>query len=177
MDALTIVPSDHNVTIDGETLLGEPEAGRTAMDLSTCGIPSDVHALHWWREESGNKGRIEYTDSRQHKEITVIPEWAQACVEVFNQVKYAEENPPAPTEEEVRQGHILAVEGERRHKLAASDWTQLPGGPLTDAQKEEWATYRQALRDITSQPDFPVNVTWPTEPADFDKPAGTPLYP
>lgn len=27
-----------------------------------------------------------------------------------------------------------------------------------------WATYRQALRDITSQPGFPHNVTWPEEP-------------
>ena len=27
-----------------------------------------------------------------------------------------------------------------------------------------WADYRQALRDITSQPGFPHNVTWPEEP-------------
>lgn len=27
-----------------------------------------------------------------------------------------------------------------------------------------WSDYRQALRDITSQPGFPHNVTWPTEP-------------
>jgi len=27
-----------------------------------------------------------------------------------------------------------------------------------------WADYRQALRDITSQPGFPHNVTWPDEP-------------
>ena len=27
-----------------------------------------------------------------------------------------------------------------------------------------WATYRQALRDITIQPGFPHNVTWPEEP-------------
>jgi len=28
-----------------------------------------------------------------------------------------------------------------------------------------WSTYRQALRDITTQPGFPHNVTWPTEPS------------
>jgi hypothetical protein len=28
----------------------------------------------------------------------------------------------------------------------------------------EMATYRQALRDITLQPGFPHNVTWPTKP-------------
>lgn len=28
----------------------------------------------------------------------------------------------------------------------------------------EWATYRQALRDIPSQAGFPNTITWPTEP-------------
>ena len=50
------------------------------------------------------------------------------------------------------------VRAERDAKLAASDWTQLPDVPL--ATKEAWAVYRQALRDITNQPD-PFNITWP----------------
>ena len=33
--------------------------------------------------------------------------------------------------------------------LQQSDWTQLPDSPLSDAKRAEWATYRQALRDIT----------------------------
>ena len=28
----------------------------------------------------------------------------------------------------------------------------------------EWAAYRQALRDITTQPGFPYEITWPTIP-------------
>lgn len=32
--------------------------------------------------------------------------------------------------------------------LSRSDWTQLPDSPLTELQRTEWATYRQALRDI-----------------------------
>jgi len=28
----------------------------------------------------------------------------------------------------------------------------------------EWVTYRQALRDIPQQDDFPFNVTYPTKP-------------
>ena len=46
--------------------------------------------------------------------------------------------------------------------LNASDWTQLPDVPLTT--KEVWATYRQALRDITLQPGYPHDVDWPTSP-------------
>lgn len=52
-----------------------------------------------------------------------------------------------------------AIRAERNAKLAASDWTQLPDAPVDAAA---WATYRQALRDITTQSD-PFNVTWPQE--------------
>lgn len=45
--------------------------------------------------------------------------------------------------------------------LSHSDWTQLPDVPLTT--KEAWATYRQELRDITTQTD-PLNIIWPTAP-------------
>ena len=56
------------------------------------------------------------------------------------------------------------VRAERNRKLAASDWTQIPNNALTDAKKAEWATYRQSLRDISSQSGFPHSTTWPTEP-------------
>ena len=51
----------------------------------------------------------------------------------------------------------------RNQMLANSDWTQAADSPLTDAQKTEWRTYRQALRDITDTSD-PINVTWPSQP-------------
>jgi hypothetical protein len=50
---------------------------------------------------------------------------------------------------------------DRNMKLFSSDWTQLPDVPLST--KESWAEYRQALRDITLQPD-PFNIVWPTPP-------------
>ena len=48
--------------------------------------------------------------------------------------------------------------------LEASDWTQMPDSPLTNAKKQEWATYRQALRDLPANTTDPVNPTWPTQP-------------
>lgn len=50
---------------------------------------------------------------------------------------------------------------ERARLLAASDWTQVADAPVDQAA---WATYRQALRDVTSQAGFPWTVQWPTQP-------------
>jgi hypothetical protein len=54
-----------------------------------------------------------------------------------------------------------SVRTERNRRLADCDWTQLIDAPI-DATP--WVTYRQALRDITTQPGFPFNITWPTQP-------------
>lgn len=52
------------------------------------------------------------------------------------------------------------VRSQRNEKLAATDWTQVADSPV---DKDAWATYRQALRDVPSQSD-PQNITWPDEP-------------
>jgi hypothetical protein len=54
-----------------------------------------------------------------------------------------------------------AIRNDRNKRLADSDWTQLAD---STADKAAWATYRQALRDITTQAGFPWNVTWPDAP-------------
>ena len=54
-----------------------------------------------------------------------------------------------------------AVRADRTKRLADSDWTQLSDAPVTGTA---WATYRQALRDITSQAGFPWTITWPDAP-------------
>lgn len=43
----------------------------------------------------------------------------------------------------------------RNRKLEASDWTQFADSPLSDSKKAEWATYRQALRDLPQK--------WPSD--------------
>jgi hypothetical protein len=56
------------------------------------------------------------------------------------------------------------VRRERNAKLTECDWTQLNDTPLDNPTKVEWTTYRQALRDITTQSGFPHSVIWPTKP-------------
>jgi len=56
----------------------------------------------------------------------------------------------------------------RNTLLDGSDWTQVPDSPLASGKKTEWATYRQALRDlIASYNDSTAleDVTWPTPPS------------
>ena len=53
------------------------------------------------------------------------------------------------------------VRQQRTEKLKDCDWTQLAD---STADKAAWATYRQALRDITTQAGFPWTVDWPVAP-------------
>ena len=54
-----------------------------------------------------------------------------------------------------------SVRADRTKRLANSDWTQIAD---STADKAVWATYRQALRDITAQAGFPWTIEWPTQP-------------
>jgi hypothetical protein len=54
-----------------------------------------------------------------------------------------------------------AVRASRTQKLNDCDWTQIAD---STADKTVWATYRQALRDITGQAGFPWTMTWPETP-------------
>jgi hypothetical protein len=49
----------------------------------------------------------------------------------------------------------------RNTLLSDCDWTQLPDAPVNT---QAWATYRQALRDVTSQTGFPWDIQWPEKP-------------
>ena len=50
---------------------------------------------------------------------------------------------------------------ERNIRIAMSDWMANSDVTMSD----EWKTYRQALRDITSSATSLDDVTWPTEPS------------
>ncbi len=56
------------------------------------------------------------------------------------------------------------IRTQRDTLLAESDWTQMGDSPLADECKAQFVSYRQALRDVTAQDDFPTEVTWPEIP-------------
>lgn len=57
------------------------------------------------------------------------------------------------------------IRQQRNSKLSECDWTQLPDAPLSSEQKQEWAEYRQALRDLPQLQNLNVNAPqWPEMP-------------
>lgn len=55
------------------------------------------------------------------------------------------------------------VRQQRDRLLSECDWRSLPDAP---GDHESWLAYRQQLRDITQQDGFPLNITFPTPPAE-----------
>ena len=51
----------------------------------------------------------------------------------------------------------------RNRLLAETDWTQ--SRDVTLPNDSEWATYRQALRDLPTNTIDPANPVWPTKPS------------
>lgn len=61
---------------------------------------------------------------------------------------------------------VLAFEirDRRDNLLAETDYLIQPDYPISDADREAVKAYRQALRDITKQDGFPIDIVWPEKP-------------
>ncbi len=57
------------------------------------------------------------------------------------------------------------VRDERNALLSQTDWTQIADAALGAHTAEEWATYRQELRDLPAGFSKVSEVVWPTPPA------------
>jgi hypothetical protein len=99
---------------------------------------------------------------------------ARAAVPQFNSLVQSLVAHAAPTEDAgqwvlgydvVQKPEELAgdnIRRERNRLLSETDWMALSDNTMTT----EWASYRQALRDITSQSGFPYSVEWPAAPGE-----------
>ena len=56
-----------------------------------------------------------------------------------------------------------SIRQQRDQLLKDTDWVSIRAADTSTPMSEEWATYRQALRDITEQTD-PFSITWPVKP-------------
>lgn len=78
---------------------------------------------------------------------------AELVNNVWTQVWYTSQLPEEIAAKNIRQ--------DRDRLLTETDWTQVADSPV---DKQAWAVYRQALRDIPSQVGFPWDVEYPEKP-------------
>jgi hypothetical protein len=69
------------------------------------------------------------------------------------------------TEQEVLEQAGRTVRSRRDRLLSDSDWIVIRAADTGVSVPEPWRQYRQALRDITEQAGFPLDVTWPDPPS------------
>lgn len=71
-------------------------------------------------------------------------------------------------EEEYNKKQLEQLSSEARMKrnqlLLETDYLVNGDYPISKSEKTAVKQYRQALRDITSQNEFPYNIEWPTKP-------------
>lgn len=83
---IIVINNDRVVSVDG--------VARDNLDLSGCGLPANFWAFQWG-ERGKNSGHIEYDSPMiQNDEVTEIPAWVNACINVLN-AKIAQEEADA----------------------------------------------------------------------------------
>jgi len=86
---------------------------------------------------------------------------------VVNGVYYdltAEEEAELVARAEAADLDMSMVRSQRDGLLRSTDWTQVGDAALGDHTAEEWATHRQALRDLPSVFTRVSEVVWPNDP-------------
>lgn len=163
---INIAPMAGIVIVDGVPL---------NIDLTSL---STIQGMHW----DGNSGEVAYwnPDTKKmlsNETITDISayQWvieayavekeriAQEKLKIEQEKAKIEENKLIAEAKEATDSLLNKSLSTRLSLLIQSDWTQLPDVPLSLEKKQEWAVYRQILRDLPSNPDFP-NVPFPTTP-------------
>lgn len=59
---------------------------------------------------------------------------------------------------------VAAIASKRAVLLAETDWVVVRAIEAGGKVSAQWAAYRQALRDVTQQPGYPLNIVWPDRP-------------
>ena len=142
---VTVIPVDKIISVNGEGL---------NFDFIA---PENMHALQW----HDGTGHIEYTDGQANRPLTA----ADYDVEVAPftalwQAEYdrleEERNRPLTPEEKAS-----VIRQQRDYLLSETDYLMMPDYPMSELARENLKVYRQALRDVPEQPDFPNSVVWP----------------
>ena len=102
---------------------------------------------------------VEQIDGKWYTKYVLGPVFTDTTDETGNVTSAADNEVAYKAQKDAEQAKN--VRATRDQKLAECDWTQVADAPV---DKTVWATYRQALRDITAQEGFPWTVTYPEKP-------------
>jgi hypothetical protein len=142
---LTIIPFDRSVIKDGQSFIN--------LDLSSCNIPEDIHALQW----GGTSGWLEFkSDITPNQDITELPDWATACLAKWEEEKSFEHNGPPTADANKRTALQYLVD---------VDWAVLPD--VSDPAKSnpylgnvpDYIEYRNIIRQYIINP-VEGNIEW-----------------
>ena len=143
---------------------------------------SDFRPINEYEVENNNDGSCDVilydldsieeiiVEDEEGNEKTIYKYYAfRLSLEYSEQVgNYIEENYETllnNAKEHDRSIHAKAIREKRDRLLNESDWTQANDTALSQEMVEAYRVYRQALRDITSQEEFPYFVVWPEKPS------------
>jgi hypothetical protein len=98
--------------------------------------------------------------------------WVEAYVERDMFADYVDEEGVTVTKASQEEAYTatknaaaaLAVRNTRDGLIASCDWMAIKAFEGGTTVGTDWATYRQALRDVTNQEGFPNDITWPAQP-------------
>jgi hypothetical protein len=138
------------------TPLTEEFINQYGGDVVLEGPQASGGTVYQYSQRSG----VEQIDGKWYTKYTLGPVFTDRAAEGDQPAQTAAEQETAyKAMKDAEQA--ASVRTSRTEKLKDSDWTQIAD---STADKTAWATYRQALRDITSQAGFPWTITWPESP-------------
>ena len=98
--------------------------------------------------------------------------WVEAYVERDMFADYVDEDGVTVTKASQEEAYTATKDAEaataaratRDGLIASCDWMAIKAFEAGTGVATEWATYRQALRDVSAQEGFPNDITWPEKP-------------
>ena len=98
--------------------------------------------------------------------------WVEAYVERDMFADYVDEEGVTVTKASQEEAYTARKDAEaataaratRDGLIASCDWMAIKAFEAGTGVATEWATYRQALRDVSAQEGFPNDITWPEKP-------------
>jgi hypothetical protein len=118
--------------------------------------------VHWSKTSKNPTTVPEFVGSAPHGDYTKVPGVLEVLTPAQEEEALAQELNARVVKEHTYKAEPIRVN--RNRLLGKTDMYMVLDYPISEAKREEWKTYRQQLRDVTMQSNFPDSVEWPVPP-------------